>query len=45
MKKYLLSLCVGLGLLLGGAAAMAQATDATPVAPATAPMMLSLIHI
>lgn len=39
MKKYLLSLCVGLGLLLGGAAAMAQATDAAPAAPAVAPMM------
>ena len=39
MKKFLLSLCVGLGLLMGGAAAMAQATDAAPVAPAAAPMM------
>jgi len=40
MKKYLLSLCVGLGLLLGGAAAMAQATEAAPAAAlATAPMM------
>jgi len=39
MKKYLLSLCVGLGLLMGGAAAMAQATDAAPAAPAAAPMV------
>ena len=36
MKKFLLSMCVGLGLLLGASAAMAQATDA---APAVAPMM------
>ena len=35
MKKFLLSMCVGLGLLLGASAAMAQATDA---APAAAPM-------
>ena len=39
MKKYLLSLCVGLGLLMGGAAAMAQATEAVPAAPVAAPMM------
>ena len=36
MKKFLLSMCVGLGLLLGASAAMAQVTDA---APAVAPMM------
>jgi len=35
MKKFLFSLCVGLGLLLGASAAMAQAPDA---APAAAPM-------
>ncbi len=35
MKKFLASLCLGLGLTLGGWSAMAQATDA-PAAPAAA---------
>ncbi|MFM2262847.1 MAG: hypothetical protein RI959_1523, partial [Pseudomonadota bacterium] len=33
MKKFLASLCLGLGLTLGGWSAMAQSTDA-PAAPA-----------
>ncbi len=43
MKKYLLSLCVGLGLLLGGAAAMAQAIEApTAVAPMAEPAAMAV---